>query len=47
MFIDPVCMMEVDEKDIIYNTENKCKKYYFYSQLCKLDFDENPTEYIK
>ena len=46
MVVDPVCKMEVDENDTIYNSEYKGKTYYFCSQLCKIDFDENPEEYI-
>ena len=47
MAIDLVCKMEVDEKDTIYISGYKGKKYYFCSQLCKIDFDENPDSYIK
>jgi YHS domain-containing protein len=47
MFIDPVCKMKVDEKDTIYTSKYKGKKYYFCSQLCKIDFDEKPEDYIK
>lgn len=47
MAIDPVCKMEVEENDTIFISEYKNKKYYFCSQLCKMDFDDNPKEYIK
>ena len=47
MAVDPVCKMEVDENDTIYTSVYKDKKYYFCSQLCKIDFDEKPDDYIK
>ena len=46
MVVDPVCKMEVDENNNIYISEYKGKIYYFCSQLCKIDFDEDPEEYI-
>lgn len=47
MAFDPVCKMNVDEKETIFISEYKGNKYYFCSQLCKLGFDEDPEKYIK
>ncbi len=47
MAYDPVCKMYVEEKDSIFFSEYKGKKYYFCSQLCKIGFDENPDHFIK
>ena len=44
MAVDPVCKMEVDEDDTIFTSIYKGKKYFFCSQLCKLDFDTKPKK---
>jgi YHS domain-containing protein len=36
---DPVCKMEVDEKEAKYRTTYKNKTYYFCSDECKKRFD--------
>ena len=46
MVIDPICKMEIDENDTEYVSEYKGEKYYFCSQLCKIDFDESPEKYV-
>lgn len=47
MAVDPVCKMEVDEKNPNYVSEYKGKKYYFCAPLCKKMFEESPEEYVK
>jgi len=47
MLIDPVCKMEIDEKTCKYKSEYKGKTYYFCAPGCKMDFDENPEQYLK
>lgn len=47
MAFDPVCKMHVDEKETIFISEYKDKKYYFCSQICKIGFDEQPEKFIK
>jgi YHS domain-containing protein len=44
--IDPVCKMQVDEKNAPATSEYKGKKYYFCSVGCKKAFDQNPEKYI-
>jgi len=44
MAIDPVCGMEVDEKEAAATSEYKGKTYYFCAFGCKKAFDENPEE---
>ena len=39
MVKDPVCKMEVDEKNSKFSTTYKSKSYYFCSQACKDKFD--------
>jgi YHS domain-containing protein len=46
MAVDPVCKMETDENFTAYLSEYNGKKYYFCSQLCKMDFDDPPEKYI-
>jgi Cu+-exporting ATPase len=46
MAIDPVCKMQVDEKQAAAISEYKGKKYYFCSVACKKAFDEKPEKYF-
>jgi Cu+-exporting ATPase len=46
MAIDPVCKMEVDEKQAAATSDYKGKKYYFCSVGCKKAFDEKPEKYL-
>ena len=43
---DPVCGMDVDEKNAQAQSEYKGKTYYFCSPGCKRDFDKNPEKYV-
>lgn len=47
MAIDPVCYMEVDEKEAAATSEYQGKTYYFGAPGCKKEFDSNPEEYTK
>lgn len=42
---DPVCGMQVDEKNSAGTSEYKRTTYYFCSQSCKQKFDANPEQY--
>lgn len=42
---DPVCGMEVDEKDAAGVSQHNGKTYYFCSQHCKEQFDRQPQQY--
>ncbi len=44
---DPVCGMEVDEKEAAATSEHGGKTYYFCALGCKKAFDENPEKYLK
>ena len=44
---DPVCGMEVDEKEAAATSEHEGKTYYFCALGCKKAFDENPEKYLK
>ena len=46
MSIDPVCKMQVDEKNAAATSEYKGKTYYFCAVGCKKAFDENPEKYL-
>jgi YHS domain-containing protein len=46
MAIDPVCGMDVDEKNAPAKTEYEGVEYYFCSPTCKQEFQEDPEEYI-
>lgn len=42
---DPVCGMVIDERDAVGTSEFNGTRYYFCSQDCKTEFDENPQDY--
>ena len=46
MAIDPVCKMEVDERNPAATSEYQGKTYYFCAPGCKRAFDENPAEFL-
>jgi len=46
MVIDPVCGMEIEEEDAAASRTYKGKTYYFCSQACRDEFDEDPESYI-
>ena len=46
MAIDPVCKMQVDEKDAAATTEYNGQKYYFCAVGCKKAFDADPEKYL-
>jgi YHS domain-containing protein len=45
MAIDPVCKMEVDEKDTKFTSQMGNRKFYFCSEECKETFDTKPGQY--
>lgn len=46
MKVDPVCGMKVYEKTAKFTSEYDGKKYYFCMEMCKKEFDKNPSEYL-
>lgn len=44
---DPVCGMDVDEKDAHFKSELEGVKYFFCSASCKKAFDKNPRQYVE
>jgi len=46
MAIDPICKMEVNEKDAKYTSDYKGIKYYFCAPGCKKMFDADPQKYL-
>jgi YHS domain-containing protein len=42
---DPVCNMNVDEKNAKYFSEANGTKVYLCSLGCKQQFDQNPSKY--
>ena len=43
---DPVCGMEVNEKDASATAEYKGQTYYFCCEGCKRSFERDPDKYI-
>lgn len=46
MAVDPVCKMDVNEKEAQWKTEYQGKTYYFCAPGCKKAFEENPQKYL-
>jgi YHS domain-containing protein len=46
MAIDPVCGMDVNESNPPAKTNYEGKTYYFCSEECKQDFEEDPEDFI-
>ncbi len=44
---DPICGMSVDMKTAQYKSIYKEKIYYFCSEHCKNQFDENPGQFAQ
>jgi Cu+-exporting ATPase len=44
---DPVCGMDVDEKNAAGKSEHAGVTYYFCSPGCKVRFDQNPQKYLR
>lgn len=42
---DPVCGMMIEENDAVATSDYRGQRYYFCSDDCKVEFDENPAEY--
>lgn len=42
---DPVCGMDVDEKQAAATATHEGHTYYFCSQACKQKFDQQPQKY--
>jgi Cu+-exporting ATPase len=44
---DVVCGMTIEEKDAGGRSVYKGRTYYFCSKACKMEFDDNPSKYVK
>ncbi len=44
---DPVCNMDVNEKNAAATSQHGGQTYYFCSQQCKQTFDKNPDQYAR
>lgn len=42
---DPVCGMMIDEATAVGKSEYQGKTYFFCSNDCKREFDDNPQDY--
>lgn len=46
MVKDPVCGMNIDADQAQWKSEYQGKTYYFCSQQCKQQFDQDPARYV-
>jgi Cu+-exporting ATPase len=42
---DPVCDMEIDEQSAAGRSQYQGETYYFCTESCKNEFDQNPEQY--
>lgn len=47
MVQDPVCKMNIDEKEAAAASIYKDKIYYFCSNICKERFDKEPDKFVQ
>ena len=46
MTIDPVCGMEIEEREAKSTSTYDGETYYFCSETCRKQFDRNPRKYV-
>lgn len=44
---DPVCGMVIETEDAVGKVEHEGRTYYFCSESCKEEFEENPEDYAE
>lgn len=47
MVVDPVCGMEIAEREAAGTSVYHGQTYYFCSRGCKADFDKEPEKYVE
>ena len=45
MFTDPVCGMQVDSNQAVAQSNWQGQTFYFCSDYCKEQFEQNPEQY--
>ncbi len=45
--VDPVCLMQVDQKKAAASSEYKGETYYFCAIGCKEAFDDEPEQFLE
>jgi YHS domain-containing protein len=43
--MDPVCGDPIQESGAMWRSDHRGETYYFCSQCCKMEFDDNPDAY--
>jgi YHS domain-containing protein len=46
MAIDPICLVEIDERRTPFKSVLNGQTFYFCDETCKKKFEESPEEYI-
>jgi P-type Cu+ transporter len=47
MTTDPVCGMRIDEKESEIQTQFAGRKYFFCSEECRQEFEDDPGGYVE
>ena len=46
MVVDPICLMEIDEKNAPAKSVFNGQTFYFCNEGCKRRFEEDPEKYV-
>ncbi|WP_292376408.1 YHS domain-containing protein [Methanosarcina sp. UBA411] len=44
--LDPICNMDVTERDVTYKSDYRGRTYYFCSYECMKRFQDDPEKYV-
>jgi YHS domain-containing protein len=47
MATDPVCGTKIDDKATEFQTQFAGRKYYFCSDECRKEFEEQPEDFVE
>jgi YHS domain-containing protein len=47
MATDPVCGTKIDDKTTEFQTQFAGRKYYFCSDECRKEFEEQPEDFVE
>ena len=46
MAIDPICLMEIDEREAPAKSVYNGQTFYFCAESCRKKFEEDPEKYV-
>lgn len=46
MVIDPVCLKQLDERQVSRKSEYRGQTYYFHDERCQQEFEGRPEDFV-